>query len=271
MDRIGIELLSIFGLPPVQFVNLAADLDCRHISVGLTAVPFNPHGYPSWSLKDSRDLRREMVAMMRDRNVSISLGEGFIVRPGADVSGLAADLEAMCELGVKLVNTVSLDPDLNRSLDQFAALAEMVGAAGLETTVEFGPGLTIADLPGALTAIRHVGRPDFRLLIDTMHLIRSGSSTADVSALDPAIIGYIQLSDAPLVSKYTNYMEEAMFARMPPGTGELPLVEILSALPRDVVIGLEIPQLSLAEAGTGPYDRLRPCVERTREILARIT
>jgi hypothetical protein len=34
MDRLGIELLSVFGMPPVDFVNLAASLGCRYISVG---------------------------------------------------------------------------------------------------------------------------------------------------------------------------------------------------------------------------------------------
>src|SRR5262245_31146217 len=52
VERLGIELLSVFGLPPVEFVNLAADLGCRYISSGLSAGPYNPHGYPSFSLRD---------------------------------------------------------------------------------------------------------------------------------------------------------------------------------------------------------------------------
>ena len=117
-----------------------------------------------------------MIAAMRDRGVSISLGEGFTVRPGLDVcEQRAADLEVMCELGVKRINTVSMDPDLARTFDQFAALAELAPASGVEVTTELVPGLTVADLPTALAAVRHVGRPNFRLLIDTMHLVRSGS------------------------------------------------------------------------------------------------
>jgi hypothetical protein len=50
----------------------------------------------------------------------------------------------------------------------------------------------------------------------------------------------------------------------------LPLLDILQAVPRDVVIGIEIPRRSLAEAGIGPGERLSPCVEATRNLLSQL-
>jgi sugar phosphate isomerase/epimerase len=78
--------------------------------------------------------------------------------------------------------------------------------------MEFGPGLSVPDLPTAVDAVRAVGRPDFRLLIDTMHLVRSGSGADDLVALDPATIGAVQLSDVPLVSHLPTSMDEAIRA-----------------------------------------------------------
>lgn len=271
MRDLGIEFLSVFGLPPVEFVTLAADLGCRHISTGLESSPFNPLGYPPFSLREDAALRREMTAVMRDRGVSIALGEGMNVRPGSDIRDRLPDLELMAELGVKRINTVSLDPDPDRSVEQFALLAEGAASFGMETTMEPSPGLTIGDLPTALHAIRQVGRPDFRLLVDTMHIVRSGSTPDDLRALDPAVIGYIQLSDAPLAPTASDYMTEAMFERMEPGTGELPLLDILDALPRDRVISLEIPNRARVESGAGPRDHLGRCVEATRRLLARLS
>ncbi len=268
MDRIGIERLCVFGLPPVEFVELAADLDCRFIATGLVPTAYNPHDYPTWSLRDDPTLRREMIAAMQARDVSISLCEGFGVRRGADVSEYAADLEVMNELGVKRINVVSIDRDLNRTLDQFAKLAGMADAFGIETTIEIGPG-PIPNLAAALTAVRHVGKANFRLLIDTMHFCRSGSGAADIAALDPNVIGYVQLCDVPLISKHATYMDEALHERMVPGTGELPLLDILSVLPRDVVLGLEVPQRSLAEAGVGTRERVSRCVQAARQLLSR--
>jgi sugar phosphate isomerase/epimerase len=268
MDRLGIGFLSVFGLPPVEFVDLAADLGCRYISIFLRGMTLLPLGYPPFSFKEDSALRKDMIAALSDRGVAISLGDGFLVLPNADMHAFAADLDAMAELGVPRINTVSLDPDRDRTFDQFAALTELAAQRNIRTVVEPVPGLTVGDIPTAVAALQHVGRPDFRLLIDTMHLMRSGFSATDVAGMDPEHIGYVQLNDTTLVPRIDNYMEEAMFERMVPGEGELPLQDFVSALPRDVVVELEVPQRELALAGISPTDRLRPCVEAARRLLA---
>jgi sugar phosphate isomerase/epimerase len=189
------------------------------------------------------------------------------VRPGRDIREAAADMDIMQELGAERVNTTSMDPDLGRSLDQFAALAEMARARGMKSTVEMCPVLTISNLDTALAALRHVGQPDFRLLLDMMHLGRSGASGTDVAALDPESIGYVQLCDAPLKPSNPNYMDEATFQRMVPGEGELPLRDYLAALPPGLVISLEVPLRAQAEAGMGPKERLTRCLQATKGLL----
>ena len=268
MARLSIEAISVFGLPPVDYVTLAADLGCRHISTGLTAYPYNPHDYPPFSLRDDAALRREMKAAMRDTGVTISLGEGFTLRPEAGAASFTRDLDIFAELGAPRVNTLGIDPDLPRTLDQFGLLAEAAAARGIETTIEFLPGVTIGDLPSALAAVRHVARPDFRLLIDTMHLVRTGSGPAEIAAIDPDLIAYVQLCDAPLLPRFDTYHEEAVFERMAPGEGELGLREVVAVLPGERVYGLEVPLRREAEAGIGPRERLGKCVAAARRLLA---
>lgn len=269
MDRLGIGFLGGFGLPPVEFVNLTADLGCGYMSAVVRGLPLLPLDYPPFSLQDPK-LRRDMLAVMNDRGVTISLGDGFLITPGAEAHTFTDDLDVLAELGVPRINVVSLEPDLGRTFDQFAILTELAAQRAIQTVVEPVPGLTVADLPTALAALRHVARPEFRLLIDTMHLVRSGCSAADVAAIDPDHIGYAQLNDTTLRPRLDNYMEEAMFERMIPGEGELPLHDILSALPPGVVIEIEVPRRSLALAGVSPIDRLRPCVEAARRLLSEI-
>jgi sugar phosphate isomerase/epimerase len=263
MRRLGVEQLTVLGLKPVEFVNLVADLGCNCISTGLTGMP----GYTAFSLRDDKTLRHEMIAAMRDRGVSISLAEGCLVRPGQDIRDLAGDFDLFQELGAERINTLSIDPDLSRSLDQFGVLAEMSAARGMESSLELCPGLTVNNLASAVAAVRHVGRKGFTLLLDTMHLGRSGATAAEVAALDPAMIGYVQLSDAPLRPTNPSYMDEAKFDRMVPGEGELPLREYLSAVPRDVVVSLEVPSRTLEKAGLSPQDRLERCVKAARALL----
>lgn len=268
MNRLGVERLCVFGMPPVEFVRLAAGLGCGFIGVGLTPMRYyNPHGYPDWSLRDDAGLRRDMVAAMADHGVRISLCEGFGVRRGADVRDYAGDLDLLCELGGDRINVASSDRDLGRTLDGFAALAEMAQARGIETTIEVGPG-PISDLAAGLEAVRHVGQPGFKLLIDTMHFFRFGDSAAALAALDPGVVGYVQLCDAPRVSPFESYMEEALHERMTPGEGELPLLDALKALPRDLIVSVEVPQRSKAEAGMSAHERVGQCVAAARKLLA---
>jgi sugar phosphate isomerase/epimerase len=271
--ELGIGLLSVFGMPPIELVELAADLGCQYISTGVRGLPLVPLGYEPYSLIDDSALRNNLLAAMSHRGVTISLGDGFLVLPGAEMGKFAGDLDVLAELGVPRINVVSLDPDLRRTFDQFGALTELAAQRNIETNVEPVPGLTIGDLPTALAAREHVGRNDFRLLIDTMHLVRSGSAAVDIAAINPEFIGYAQLNDTTLQPRPDvpgNYMEEAMFERMVPGEGELPLHDILSALPDHMVFEIEVPRRSLAMAGVSPIDRLRPCVEAARRILAEI-
>ena len=263
MNRLGIEFLSVFGMNPVEQVALAADLGCAYISTGLTQYP---PGDAPWSLRDDPALRRNLIAAMRDRGVSISLGEGFIVRPGVEMRERGEEMDLFAELGARGLGGVCIDPDLTRGADQLAVLAEMAHARGMLATLEFAPIMTVRNLAEAVAMVRSVDQPDFRICFDAMHFFRSGGTVAEIEALDPALIGYVQLCDVPLVPVEPDYVQEAMIARLRPGEGDLPLADFAAAMPEDVPVGLEIPNRALVEAGLSDVQRLGPAVETARRL-----
>jgi sugar phosphate isomerase/epimerase len=267
--RLGIEMLSVSGMDPVSQVRLAAELGCGHVSLALGQVPamFNPAGYPPWSLREDAALRRELVAVMHDTGVSISLGEGFAIRPGQAIADKAADMDVMAALGVRGLGAVGMEADPARSDDEFALFAQMAGERGLIATIEFAPGQIVSTIDEALALVRKVDRPHFRLLIDAMHFFRSGGSVAQVTALDPALIGYAQLCDVPLTPAVPDYMQEAMTMRRGPGSGELPLADFIAALPVDIPLGLEVPDFAHMQSGVAPIEQLRPAVAAARSLL----
>jgi sugar phosphate isomerase/epimerase len=268
MDRLGIEMLSVFGMPPIEYVNLTADLGCRYITTGMVGfAPVKALNYQPFSLRDEPRLRKDLLAVMNDRGVSISLGEGLLIAAGVDVRSYANDLDVMAELHIPRINTVSLEPDRARALDELAVLTALAAERGIATCVEPVVGLSIADLPSALAAVEYVDRDEISLLIDTMHVARFGASADDLRAIPAERIGYIQLSDTTMHKRMEHYAEEAMFERMVPGEGELPLLDMLTALPEDLVVGLEIPMRSRAEAGISAPERLLPCIESARSLL----
>jgi sugar phosphate isomerase/epimerase len=270
MQALGIEFISVFGLPPVEFVKLAAELGVQHVTTPLAPIDYNPEGYPRWSLREDRALRRDYVSALRDHGVSLSMGEGFLISPGVQAAeAWAGDLEIMGELGAPRVNVVSLEPDPARNVDQLGALAETAAQFGVKPQLEFVPCFAVADLATARTIVKQVGRPGVGLVIDTMHVGRSGATAADLAALEPELVGYVQLCDAPWSPTIPDYLEEAMYERRGPGGGELPLLDYLKALPPGRVVGLETPMRSLAEAGVGPRERLAQGIAAARELVAR--
>lgn len=270
MNRLGLEMLSALGLPPVELARLAAELGCAHISTGPMQMPdrFNPLGHPQWSLKDDPAYVRELKAVLMANGVSISLGEGFAVRPGVEMCERAAEMDIFAELGTRGLGAVSMEPDHARALDQFAVLAEMTDARGMLATIEFAPIQAVASFTGALAVVRQVNRSNFGLLIDAMHFFRTGHKVDDLAAIEPALIRYAQLCDAPAGPAGDNYMAEAMFARRVPGEGELPLAKFVAALPREVPLGLEVPNLAAAQAGESDRERLGRAVGAALAIIS---
>ncbi len=269
--RLGIEMLTLLGMPPVEYIKLAAELGCAEVSTGLSGLPLSMFGmgdvfYPAWSLKDDPALRREMIAAMRDTGVKIGLGEGFRASAGADIRDFAGDLDLMAELGALRINAICMDDDLAMAKDKLAVLAEMAIGRGMIFTIEFFPPTGITNLEKALEVVEHIGRGRARVLLDSMHHFRTGGTVEQIAALDPDLIGYVQLSDARLASYDDAYFKDAMFARGVPGQGELPLRELIAVLPQDVTISLEVPRLEDLRAGMTPRDHAARCVAAARAL-----
>lgn len=271
-NRLGIDLLTLLGMNPVEHVRLAAELGCVSISTGLMGLPLDRFGYPDfhpyapWSLAEDVALRRELKAALADTGVHIGLGEGFRVRTDGDLADAGPALDIMAELGTRRINAVSMEPDMARTHDQLAVLAEQVLARDMMFIVEFAPTNAISTLDAALAAVDHVGRDKARIMFDAMHFFRTGGRVEQIRALDPDLIGYAQLCDAPLVSRHATYMEEAMFDRRMPGEGELPLTDWLAALPGTLEIGLEVPIIADLIAGVSPRDHAARAVAAARAL-----
>lgn len=267
MNPLGLECLSAFGLHPVEFIRIAAGLGCSHVTLSLSPSPNRLPTYPDVTFRHDPALRREMRAALADGGVAVGMVEGFAVVPDGSVDQFAADLDTAAELGARGVCTVSIDRDRGRTHDQFARLTELAAERGLDTTTEACAGV-YRKLDLAVEAARVVAHPRFSLLIDTMHFFRSGATLADLAALDPALIGHVQLCDVPMPAVIDSYMEEALYERRCPGDGDLPLGAFLAAVPEHVVVGLEIPIRSEAEAGIGPAERMARCVAAARRLMA---
>jgi sugar phosphate isomerase/epimerase len=265
-NPLGIECLSTFGLHPLELIRLTGELGCSHVTLNLGPAANRLAMYLDISFRHDPALQRDMAAALTGSSVRLGLVEGFAIGPNIAAEDYARDLDLVAWLGARAICTVSLERDMARTHAEFARLTELAAERGLVTTTEVGAGV-LRRLDKALAATAAVNHPCFRLLIDTMHFFRFGSSVADFAALDPAVVGHIQLCDVPMPAVAESYMEEALYERRAPGDGDLPLAEFLRHVPEGVVLGLEIPIRSEAEQGIGPRERLGRCLERTRALL----
>lgn len=266
MNPLGIECLSTFGLHPVELIRLTGELGCSHVTLTLGHAANRLPIYPEVSFRNDPALQREMKAALANSGVRLGLVEGFAILPETSVEDFARDLDMVAELGASAICTVSMDRDVARTHAQFARLTELAATRGLVTTTELGAG-GLRRLDKALSALAAVAHPSFKLLVDTMHFFRFGGTVADFAALDPAVIGHIQLNDVPMPAILDDYMQEALYERRAPGDGDLPLAEFLRHVPAGVVVGLEVPIRSEAEAGIGPKERLGRCVAQARALM----
>ena len=266
MNPLGIECLSTFGLHPVKLITVTAELGCSHVTLTLGGAANRLPQYAAFSLRDDPALQRETIAALRDTGVRMGMLEGFAIHAGNCARDLARDLDLAANLGAVAICAIGMDRDIDRTHAEFAALTALAAERGLVTTTEVGAGV-LPRIDKAAAAIVAVGDPSFKLLIDTMHFFRFGGAVADVAALDPVMIGHIQLCDVPMPATIESYMEEALYERRAPGDGDLPLADFLRHVPAGVVVGLEVPIRSEAEAGIGPHERLGRCVAQARALM----
>ncbi|MBW8752930.1 MAG: sugar phosphate isomerase/epimerase [Sphingomonadales bacterium] len=266
MNPLGIECLSTFGLHPVELIRLTGELGCSHVTLNLGPAGNRLPIYPEVTFRHDPALQREMVAALRDSGVRLGMMEGFAIMPDTRAEDFARDLDMAAGLGAAAICTVSLERDMARTHAEFAQLTELAAARGVVTTTEVGAGV-LRRLDKALAALNAVANPAFKLLIDAMHFFRFGATVADFAALEPAAVGHIQLNDVPMPAVIDDYMEEALYERRAPGDGDLPLREFLRHVPAGVVVGLEVPIRSEAEAGIGPRERMARCVAQARALM----
>jgi sugar phosphate isomerase/epimerase len=102
--------------------------------------------------------------------------------------------------------------------------------------------LPVRTLAGAVAVVSGSGGAG--LLLDALHVQRCGVTTAEVAALDPALLGYLQLCDAPAAPPPgAGAIAEARTGRLLPGEGELPLGDLLGAVPDGLPAAAETPSL----------------------------
>ena len=176
-------------------------------------------------------------------------------------------LEAGAALGATRLVVTGDDPDLSVVTARLAEIADLAAEYRLTVDLEFMPFRVLATLGQALAAVAEAGRDNVAVMVDALHLARSGGEPADVAAADARRLAVLQLCDAPSVAPARHLLaDEARAGRLLPGCGGLPLEELLTAMPPDALLACEVP-LAAASPPPAALDRALAVFEATVRLL----
>jgi sugar phosphate isomerase/epimerase len=174
--------------------------------------------------------------------------------PGEDASAHDAMVDIALELGARNLLCVSSEPDVARTRKRFAHLCRRAEGSELRVVLEFLAITEIRTLQQALDVVRDVGHPAGGILVDTLHLLRTGGAPRDLRGIDPALLPYLQLCDASAALADTSpdgVLDDALYLRRLPGEGELPLREILDAVDSRLPLSVEVRSRALMQEYAG--------------------
>lgn len=219
----------------------------------------------TWTDKTSASVS----AALRDTG-SVALDmEPVILSPDGDPG--AALIDAAAAIGARHVLVASRLPVSPAVVERFGALCDRAAAVHITLVLEFLPIFAIRTLAEALSVVSDAGRANAGVLVDTLHLARSGGTLADLAATDPALLPYIQLADAPAVppdATMRGLLHEAIDARLLPGEGGLPLVDVLRVVPH-VPVSVELRSVALRTTYVDPVERARVVLAATHSVVSR--
>lgn len=237
---LGIAHFSCIDVPPVDFVRLAGEIG--YAAVGLRLHPAF-QGAPFYTLRPGSAEMRSVKVALRQAGIAVYDIEFVVIDEAFSASELLPVLESAGELGARRLSVCGDDPDKGRFATNLTALAELAAEFGMGVDLEIMPWRRIGTLAAAVDAAEATGRANVGVLIDALHLSRSGAVPADLRSVSKGLIQSVQLCDA--VAERPNgdaaLVAEARGGRLLPGEGDLPLRELLTVTPSNATLSVEVP------------------------------
>ena len=262
MPVLSLDSLTLTDTSPQDLIRAAAGAGFDVCSLWVQA----PALYPSPLL--TPDMEQECAAILADTGLGVMTLECFDLHSKAVVESYRPQLELGARLGAKVALAINYsNPDRAETADLLALFAAAAREFGLGVNLEpvcGGKSQTLAEARSLVLA----SGADVGLCFDPHHLIRTGGGLAELQAIEPGMIRYVQVCDGPLIQPPEIRATEAVCERLYPGDGEFPLVDLLRAAPRDVPVGIECPSLRRAAAGISPLDQAIEAIGSVRALLA---
>lgn len=263
---LSLSHFTVIEADPLTLVDVAAEAGFD--AVGLRVVK-PPGAAEIANVAGDGALRRDIKRRLTSTGIRLLDIEAIWVLPETDVDDLRPALDAGAELGARNVLVCGFDPEHARLAANLARLCSETNARGLRLMLEFLPYTHIRTLREAHDMLRDIAPADAGILVDALHLSRSGGSPADLAGYDPGLFSYFHLCDAPAAQPPADELRaEARGGRLYPGEGGLWLRDFVKAFPPGAAAAIEAPS---ARHAARPFaERARLAAEACRRLFESI-
>ncbi len=256
---LSLAALTILDAGPAGQIRAAAAAGFK--SVGLRLHPL----LASDPVVAGTPLADEVRKLMRETGLQLLEVGVFPIKPDLQVESLRPVLALSAELGARFIVCPVEDGDETHRLTTLRALCDLCTTFHLGVLVEFNPYSACRSLAEARTLVLATERPNAALVIDLLHLSRSGGRAGDLRAVEPHLLQLVHYCDAAPMPEGVRSIEdlrtESRTARRLPGEGVLPLKDLLAAFPVGTPISVEAPSKTLA--GLSAEERAKKVLEAT--------
>jgi sugar phosphate isomerase/epimerase len=171
-------------LGPVETVRAAAVGGFKHIGIWVEPA--------RWTDSTTEAVRQALA----ETGLSLTDVEVIWLKPGPLDPAHLRILDIGLALNAPNALVVSSDPDVTGTVTKFRGLCEHVAGRNLRVALEFGLFTEVKTLAAASIILREADHPSAALLIDALHLTRSGGNAAGVAQVPREWLSYAQLCDA---------------------------------------------------------------------------
>ncbi|UUZ76944.1 sugar phosphate isomerase/epimerase [Polaromonas sp. P1(28)-13] len=203
-----------------------------------------------------------------DVGIAISNISAYHLYPEMDLDSLRPVIEAGAALGCKTIVATCQDPDLQHMACTLGLYGELAGQAGLRLAIENVAYSETNTIAKALRVADAVNRDNVGLLVDPLHLARSGERPSALAGINPRRFIFIQLCDAAAEKPaHLDLPAEARTSRLFPGEGGLPLADFIRMFPPGIEIEVETP--TIETAALSGEARAQILFDKTQQFLLR--
>lgn len=263
--KLALHTWTLLTTPFAEILRVAPRAGWEGIELSRQSIaPNSPNALPA----------DEIAALLRASGlpvVCLGVEPGWMWAEGDERARLLEAFDERCRLAVSLGCRIVMSPvDTGRGVAPRAAksvreVGDIAARHGVRLAVEFNSQAQLFNtLERARELMSAANHPACGLLLDTYHLGRSGATLAQMAAVEPREIVYVQFSDVPRDGVRPGYALD----RLPPGQGSFPFREFFALIRKKGYADFMAYEAPNETAWTRPADEVaREAMAATRALL----